>query len=347
MQAAMARVAQLQSLIAGPRSLTTTATSTSTSQTAAGGSTTSSSGTDFAATLAKALDGATGTTRATGTTAGKTTGRTTTNADLGAKVTDIARKYLGTPYKWGGTDPDRGLDCSGLTQLVFKQVGVDLPRVSRDQAHAGTKVDSLAKAKPGDLLFFDSPVHHVGIYLGDNKILDAPKTGDVVRIRKVWEHPSAIRRVLPETAATAATAASSAVSMGQASGSGLSGPYAALFTASGKRHGIDPALLSAVAKAESGYKATAVSKAGAQGLMQLMPSTARGLGVNPKDPAEAIDGAARLLSGYLRDYHGKTDLALAAYNAGPGAVRKYGGVPPYNETRTYVERVTRNWENLR
>jgi cell wall-associated NlpC family hydrolase len=340
MQAAMARVAQLQALIAGPRSLATTATSpagrTAGSSTATG-STTSSSSDDFAASLAKAL--------------GKTTGapdKATSRTDLGAKVIDIARQYLGTPYKWGGTDPDKGLDCSGLTQLVYKQVGVKLPRVSRDQAHAGTRVDNLAAAKPGDLLFFDSPVNHVGIYLGENKILDAPKTGDVVRIRKVWEKPSAIRRVLPETSALSPmSAATGAQATSRAGGSGLSGPYASLFTAAGKKHGVDPALLSAVAKAESGYRANAVSKAGAQGLMQLMPSTARGLGVDPKDPAQAIDGAARLLSGYLRDYKGKTDLALAAYNAGPGAVRKYGGVPPYNETRTYVERVTRNWENLR
>jgi cell wall-associated NlpC family hydrolase len=332
MQAAMARVAQLQALIAGPRSLSTAATASTTSTGTP--ASTSRSGTDFAASLAKALDGATG----------ATTDQPATGAELGAKVVDIARQYLGTPYKWGGTDPGKGLDCSGLTQLVYKQVGVGLPRVSRDQAHAGTRVDSLAEARPGDLLFFDSPVHHVGIYLGDDKILDAPKTGDVVRIRKVWEKPSAIRRVLPETSGVSGT---SGLSVGQTSGSGLSGPYAALFAAAGKRHGVDPALLSAVAKAESGYKANAVSRAGAQGLMQLMPSTARSLGVDPKDPAEAIDGAARLLSGYLRDYHGKTELALAAYNAGPGAVRKYGGVPPYNETRTYVERVTRNWENLR
>ncbi len=81
--------------------------------------------------------------------------------------------------------------------------------------------------------------------------------------------------------------------------------------------------------------------------MQLMPATARGLGVDPLDPAQAVDGAARLLAGYLKDYDGRTDLALAAYNAGPGAVRRYGGVPPYEETRTYVQRVTRYREDLR
>jgi soluble lytic murein transglycosylase-like protein len=81
--------------------------------------------------------------------------------------------------------------------------------------------------------------------------------------------------------------------------------------------------------------------------MQLMPATARSLGVNAYDPAQAVDGAARLLAGHLRSYGGRVDLALAAYNAGPGAVKKYGGVPPYNETRTYIQRVTTYWEALR
>ena len=82
----------------------------------------------------------------------------------------------------------------------------------------------------------------------------------------------------------------------------------------------------------------AVSLAGAVGLMQLMPATARGLGVDPRNPAQAIDGAARLLKNHL-DTFGSTSLALAAYNAGPGAVQRYGGVPPYRETQQYVQRV--------
>jgi soluble lytic murein transglycosylase-like protein len=206
-------------------------------------------------------------------------------------------------------------------------------------------------------------VHHVGIYLGDGMMLDAPHTGKDVQIRKVYETPSAIRRVLPQTVDLSASAlagtgggsarsAGSIGSIGSALGlaqtGGLGGtPYADLFTAAGKRYGVDPALLSAVAKAESGYRPNAVSPAGARGLMQLMPGTARSLGVDPDVPAAAVDGAARLLSDHLRTFHGRVDLALAAYNAGPGAVRKYGGVPPFDETRTYVQRVTQNWGQLR
>jgi soluble lytic murein transglycosylase-like protein len=78
-----------------------------------------------------------------------------------------------------------------------------------------------------------------------------------------------------------------------------------------------------------------------------MPGTARSLGVDPLQPDQAVDGAARLLSGYLKTYSGRVDLALAAYNAGPGAVNRYDGVPPYRETQDYVQRVTSYWKALR
>ena len=115
--------------------------------------------------------------------------------------------------------------------------------------------------------------------------------------------------------------------------------YDALFDAATQRYGLPAGLLKAVAKAESGFDASARSDAGAIGLMQLMPGTARELGVDPKQPGQAVDGAARLLKKHLTTF-GSVPLALAAYNAGPGAVRKYGGIPPYSETQTYVRRVT-------
>ena len=244
----------------------------------------------------------------------------------GEAVVAKAKEHLGTPYVWGGESPG-GFDCSGLMQWTYKQFGVDLPRVSIDQAKAGREV-SAAEARPGDLVFFDRPgVDHIGMYAGDGQWVVAPKTGDVVKVQAVdLSKATTIRRVLPDPVAPPAAA-----STGR-------GAFASLFSSAGAEHGVSPALLSAVAKAESGYDPRARSGAGAQGLMQLMPGTARELGVDPWDPAQAVDGAARLLKTHLSRF-GSTELALAAYNAGPGAVVEHGGIPPYRETRDYVQKV--------
>ena len=116
-------------------------------------------------------------------------------------------------------------------------------------------------------------------------------------------------------------------------------PYASLFQKAEADYGVSARLLASVAQQESGFDPRAVSSAGARGLMQLMPATAQGLGVRDSfDPAQAVDGAARLLRDLKAEF-GRTDLALAAYNAGPGAVHRYGGIPPYPETQNYVRSV--------
>lgn len=114
--------------------------------------------------------------------------------------------------------------------------------------------------------------------------------------------------------------------------------YDDLFAEAANQYGLDPGLLKAVAKQESGFNPNAASPAGAQGIMQFMPGTAKGLGVNPLDPRSAIFGAAQMLSG-LKQRFGSTQLALAGYNAGAGAVEKYGGVPPFPETQNYVRSI--------
>lgn len=390
------------------------------------------SSTLFASTLSEAVQ--TAATQATSAT------RPAPAAGAGPTGDDViaaAKKYLGVPYVWGGTST-AGLDCSGLVQRAFADVGIDLPRVSRDQAKTGEAVASLADAQPGDLVAFGSPVDHIAIYLGDNMILEAPQPGSSVHITEMYRTPTAIRRVVPggdgsgvsgvdqaggqfaatktatEDAAQSATGAgdgsdttaagaSRATTMGippsllakfdlsqlagipraipvaalgfsattddasdvlmiqavdGASGTaavgGLSAQqllaagmstgvaqYADQFAAAEQRFGLPSGVLAAIAQAESGGDAGAISTAGAQGLMQLMPSTAAGLGVtDPFDAAQAIDGAARYLSDNLAAFGGSLTEALAAYNAGPGAVRQYGGVPPYAETQNYVQKIT-------
>jgi len=286
---------------------------------------TSSAATTSATDFSSTLDAATTTTGAAGD-------------PTGDQVVTDARQYLGIPYVWGGTDPAKGLDCSGLVQRVYADLGYDLPRVSYQQAKVGTAVPSLAQAQPGDILAFGSPVHHVGIYIGDNKMIEAPHTGTQVRVSEVDETPTAIRRVIGSGSTSPSTAAARAsLSLGGTVPASV--PYARLFNRAGSTYGVAPTLLAAVARQESGYRADAVSSAGAQGMMQLMPGTARSLGVRDAfDPAQAVDGAARMLRD-LTNRFGNTSLALAAYNAGPGAVLKYDGIPPYPETQRYVKNV--------
>ena len=122
------------------------------------------------------------------------------NAGAGAAVLAAGEQYLGVPYKWGGTSPTTGFDCSGFVQRAFADIGVSLPRVSIDQSRQGTEVaGGLAAAQPGDLLFWrgsNGRPNHIAIYAGEGQMLEAPSSGKVVSYRDVWRTPDAVRRVL-------------------------------------------------------------------------------------------------------------------------------------------------------
>jgi len=224
------RVGQIESAIAqvtGSQRQTSspaaTAQSTSAASLLAETAGSSSADTDFSAVM-RSLTGsaqASGSTAAapagSGTTSVPTTSGPTTPArsvsasqsqsNSGVNGSDVvaqAKKYLGVPYVWGGTDPQVGLDCSGLVQLVFKDLGVTVPRVTYDQAEVGTEVDTLAEAKPGDLIVTRNG-DHIGIYVGNNQMLHAPKPGKDVEIREMFEKDAdilTIRRVVDAPAAS-------------------------------------------------------------------------------------------------------------------------------------------------
>lgn len=184
---AIGRIAQIQATLVQLDGVGKTAKSGSASGTS------STSATDFASALSGALDA----------TQGSTTGSVT-----GADVVADAKKYLGVPYVFGGTSAS-GLDCSGLVQRVFKDLGIDVPRLVSGQSKVGTEVPSLAQAQPGDLIVTNGG-EHIVIYAGNGKVIHAPSEGRNVSLVDNWMKDSdivTIRRVVPQ-AAPAATGAS-------------------------------------------------------------------------------------------------------------------------------------------
>lgn len=252
----------------------------------------------------------------------------------GGQAVQIASQYIGTPYVWGGTTPN-GFDCSGLMQYVYKQMGIDLSRTTYTQVNEGIPV-AKENLQQGDLVFFkdnSGDIHHVGMYAGNGNVLHAPQTGDVVKISPLDAFPDyyTSRRIIQPIKNSNTT--SKPINVG---GRKELLPY---IQEASKTYGVSESLISAVIEAESGFNQGVTSEAGAIGLMQLMPNTASGLGVNPYNAKENVMGGTKLLSQLLKKYNGNIELTLAGYNAGEGNVEKYGGVPPFDETQKYIKKI--------
>ena len=210
----------------------------------------------------------------TASSAGSLTGAAGSTA-TGSDAVNAAGRYLGVPYVWGGTDPARGLDCSGLVQRAYQDIGVDLPRVARDQAKTGTEVPSLEQAKPGDLIAFGEPVDHISIYAGDGKIIQAPRTGDVVKVSDIHRPIATIRRILPE-----GTAGVPSISAPSGAGSQLSASDAVAL-----RQLLQLVTRQLTATATSSYGSAAYGSAGSIGLGigagdQALSTVLNGTGLN-------------------------------------------------------------------
>jgi len=243
--------------------------------TGAAATTSSSAATGSATLFADALAGTTSTSGTFGSLLGDGT-------VTGQDVATAAQKYVGVPYVLGGTTSS-GIDCSGLVQRTFADLGVDVPRLVHEQATVGTEVPSLAEAKPGDLIVMNGG-DHIAIYLGNNTVIHAPYEGRNVSVQKLWvgdDQIDTIRRVVPSEAPAPAAASLSSL----LSGASSSSPLASLLSGTSS-----PSSFSSLLSGSSG-------SSGDSSLSSLTSLLGGASGVNPSTLQQLAAARSALLSG--------------------------------------------------
>ena len=215
-------------------------------------------------------------------------------------------------------------------------------------AQINNRVSNLKpEANPLDTLYPNNSVNKVNNIPSFEKVLQSTTTtnfGSLLLDPKLKQVNANIIKQTPQITSANALQEATAIQANQTPQQASKSQILNVVSQISKKHGVDEKLVQALIKQESGFNPKAKSKAGAMGLMQLMPSTAKNLGVkDPYNTVQNVEGGVKYLKSMLNKYNGNVILALAAYNAGPNAVDKYSGVPPYKETQNYVRNILANY----
>lgn len=291
----------------------------------------------------------------------------TSSSGVAGNSKELGQRIVAAALQNEGWGKGIGLQCANAIREVLKDAGIDLgvsktpfdmqlmgkntnpARANSFGPDQGQVINKIADLKPGDIVVFrdtyaginnkpnDNEITHVGIYLGDGIVMDHSKKKGFHR-RPLSSFGNKFYRGVRLGGQNSPS--STVTNKGQY------GRYTAWIIEAAQKYRLDPNFFAAMLKQESQLNQInpqtgriLTSPAGALGIGQLMPATARGLGVNPYDPRENILGAAKYLRQHLNTFKGNTDLALAAYNAGAGNVRIHGGVPPFRETQNHIKMV--------
>ncbi|MFF2834243.1 transglycosylase SLT domain-containing protein, partial [Cellulosimicrobium cellulans] len=264
------------------------------------------------------------------------------------KYKQVSGEYQGTfdEFVKGATS-----DCSQFVQEMFKEfLNIKLPRTAAEQAKQGTEVKKISDLQPGDLVFFNTvkgkPNSHTGIYTGNGNFVQMGKSG--LKEQNIYNpywytKYNTARRVSPSS--------SSSYNQPTTSSKSYTGKYANAVTKYSSDYGIDPNLIAAIIQQESTFNPNAGSKAGAKGLMQLMPKTAESLGVKDRsNPSENIAGGTKYFAEMLKRFNGDVEVALMAYNAGPTRIQKWidsgKSIALPTETIDYVPKVMGHYQQF-